>query len=94
MYMYIDFGLSWSQVATFKQALPFRPRSCQKQEDQEYPEHDDVMKWKHFFALLDLFVRGIHGHRCFPSQRPVARSFDVFYDLRLNKRLSKQSKRR
>ena len=27
----------------------------------------------------------------FPSQRPVTRSFDVFIDLRLNKRLSKQS---
>ena len=26
-----------------------------------------------------------------PSQRPVTRSFDVFFDLRLNKRLSKQS---
>ena len=28
-----------------------------------------------------------------PSQRPVTRSFDVFFDLRLNKRLSKQSRR-
>ena len=27
----------------------------------------------------------------FPAQRPVMRSFDVFFDLRLNKRLSKQS---
>ena len=27
----------------------------------------------------------------FPAQRPVARSFDVSFDLRLNKRLSKQS---
>ena len=27
----------------------------------------------------------------FPSQRPVTRSFDVFFDLRLNKRLSEQS---
>ena len=27
----------------------------------------------------------------FPSQRPVTRSFDVFFDLCLNKRLSKQS---
>ena len=27
----------------------------------------------------------------FPSQRPVTRSFDVFFDMRLNKRLSKQS---
>ena len=27
----------------------------------------------------------------FPAQRPVTRSFDVFSDLRLNERLSKQS---
>ena len=27
----------------------------------------------------------------FPARRPVTRSFDVFFDLRLNKRLSKQS---
>ena len=26
----------------------------------------------------------------FPTQRPVTRSFDIFFDLRLNKRLSKQ----
>ena len=30
----------------------------------------------------------------FPSQRPVTRSFDVFPDLCLNKRLSKQSRHR
>ena len=34
------------------------------------------------------------GHRWIPSQRPVAQSFDVFCELRLNKRLSKQSRRR
>ena len=28
----------------------------------------------------------------FPSQRPETRSFDVFFDLRLNKRLSKRSR--
>ena len=38
----------------------------------------------------------VTGHLCgvpdeFPAQRPVTRSFDVFFDLRLNKRLSKQS---
>ena len=27
----------------------------------------------------------------FPSQRPVTRSFGVFFDMRLNKRLSKQT---
>ena len=30
----------------------------------------------------------------FPSQRPVTRNIDVFFDLRLTKRLSKQSRRR
>ena len=30
----------------------------------------------------------------FPSERPVTRSFDVFFDLRLNKRLRKPSRRR
>ena len=30
----------------------------------------------------------------FPSQRPVTRSFDVFFDLCLNKRLSKQPRHR
>ena len=34
------------------------------------------------------------GLREFPSQRPVTRSFDVFFDPRLNKRLSKQSRHR
>ena len=47
--------------------------------------HDDVIKWKHFPRYWS-FVRGIHR-----SQRPVTRSFDIFFDLRLNKRLSKQS---
>ena len=40
----------------------------------------------------------VTGHLCgeftgpgeFPAQRPVTRSFDVFFDLRPNKRLSKQ----
>ena len=27
----------------------------------------------------------------FPAQRPVTRTFDIFFDLRVNKRLSKQS---
>ena len=31
------------------------------------------------------------GHRWIPAQRPVTRSFHVFFELRLNKRLSKQS---
>ena len=53
--------------------------------------HDGVIKWKHFPRYWP-FVRGnspVTGE--FPTQRPVARSFDVFFDLRLTERLSKQS---
>ena len=44
-----------------------------------------------FFALLALCTGNSPVTGEFPSQRPVTRSFDVFFDLRLNKRLSKQS---
>ena len=51
--------------------------------------------WRHqmetFSALLALCVGNSPVTGEFPSQRPVTRSFDVFFDLRLNKRLSKQS---
>ena len=53
------------------------------------------MTWRHqmepFSALLALCARNSPVTGEFPSQRPVTRSFDVFFDLRLNKRLSKQS---
>ena len=44
-----------------------------------------------FSALLALFVGNSMVTGEFPSQRPVTQSFDVFFDLRLHKRLSKQS---
>ena len=51
--------------------------------------HDDVIKWKQFPRYWP-FVRRIHRSQWIPAQRPVTRSFDVFFDLRLNKWLSKQ----
>ena len=51
--------------------------------------------WRHqmetFSTLLALCAGNSPVTGEFPAQRPVTRSFDVFYDLRLNKRLSKQS---
>ena len=55
--------------------------------------HDDVIKMETFSALLALCVGNSPVTGEFPSQRPVTRSFDVFFDLRLNKRLSKHSRR-
>ena len=54
--------------------------------------------WRHqmetFSALLALCAENSPVTGEFPSQRPVTQSFDVFFDLRLNKRLSKHSRRR
>ena len=51
--------------------------------------------WRHqmetFSALLALCAGKSPVTGKFPSQRPVTRSFDVFFDLRLNKWFSKQS---
>ena len=52
--------------------------------------HDDVIKWKNFPRYWP-FVRGIHRFPVNSPQRPVTGSFDVFFDVRLNKLLSKQS---
>ena len=54
--------------------------------------HDDVIKWKHFPRYWP-FVRGIHRPPVnLLAQRTVTRSFAVFFDLRLNKLLSEQSR--
>ena len=66
--------------------------------------HDVIMKkiletqrgtwWRHqmgtFSALLALCAGNSPVPGEFPAQRPVTRSFDVFFDLRQNKLLSKQ----
>ena len=41
-----------------------------------------------FSALLAICAGNSPVPGEFPAQRPVTRSFDVFFDLRLNKRLS------
>ena len=51
--------------------------------------------WRHQIksssALLTLCAGNSPVTGEFPSQKPLARSFDVFFDMRLNKKLSKQS---
>ena len=51
--------------------------------------------WRHqmetFSALLAICAENSPVPGEFPAQRPVTRSFGVFFDLRLNKGLSKQS---
>ena len=59
-----------------------------------YVTHWLTTWWRHqmetFSALLAICTGNSPVSGEFPAQRPVTRSFDVFFDLRLNKRLSKQ----
>ena len=56
---------------------------------------EHITWWPHqmeiFSALLAICAGNSPVPGEFPAQRPVTRSFDVFLDLRLKKRLSKQS---
>ena len=51
--------------------------------------------WRHqmetFYASLSICAGNSPVPGEFPTQRPVTRSFDILFDLRLNKRVSKQS---
>ena len=53
-----------------------------------------ISRWRHqketFSALRALCAGNSLVTGEFPAQRPVTRSFDGFFDLRLNKRLNKQ----
>ena len=59
-------------------------------------DHRDhtISWWRHqmetFSALLAICAGSSPVPGEFPAQRPATRSFDVFFDLRLNKRLRKQ----
>ena len=63
----------------------------------EQSKHENTYKswWRHqmetFSALLAICAGNSPVTGEFPAQRPVTRSFDVFFDLRLNKQLSTQS---
>ena len=58
---------------------------------KERPLHDDVIKWQHLPHYWAICAGNSPVPGEFPTQRPVMRSFDAYFDLRPNKRLSKQS---
>ena len=61
-----------------------------------FSQYDSIETWwRHQMETLSALLAFCAGNSPvtgeFPTQRPVTRSFDVFFDLRLSKRLSKQS---
>ena len=70
--------------------------SCKGLTVEQYTRHIyEFPWWRHqmetFSALLAICAGSSPVPSEFPHKWPVTRSFDVFFDLRLNKRLSKQS---
>ena len=59
-------------------------------QDRQHVFHDDVMKWKHFPRYWP-FVRRIHRSPVNSPHKGQWRGALMFFYLRLNKRLSKQS---
>ena len=59
------------------------------------PAQMQIAGWRHqmetLSALLAIYAGNSPVPGEFPTQRPVTQSFDVSFDLRLNKRLCKQS---
>ena len=64
-------------------------------DSHNHNHNPDEAWWRHqmetFSALLALCAGNSPVTSEFPVQRPATRSFDVFFDLHLHKRLSKQS---
>ena len=73
----------------------FRPQATQA---SSVPWCPVISRWRHqmetFSPLLAIFGWNSPVTGEFPSQKPVTRSFYVFFDLCLEKRLNKQSRRR
>ena len=61
--------------------------------NEAHEQKHNMALWRHqmetFSALLALCAGNSPVTGEFPAQRPVTRSFDILFDLRLNKRLSK-----
>ena len=79
------------------EALQFCRRLCTHRGDLRVSNHQmscsDMMTSSNgnIFRVAGLLCGEFTRPGEFPTQRPLTRSFDVFFDLRLNKRLRKQS---
>ena len=86
LYIVLCFQVSYTQTAPAYNYMYVHQRTWRTREAW----------WRHqmetFPALLAICAGNSPVPGEFPEQRPVTRSFDVFFDLRLNKQLSKQSR--
>ena len=101
-YLALCVVIIFSVIKFTRQAHYWQPRSGPiYARDRHLKDYLIVAWWRHMTMMTssngDIFR--VTGHLCreftgpgeFPTQRPVMRSFDIFFDLRLNKQFSKQS---
>ena len=98
---YVDFWAHW-YIKAIWQIVWSSPRSVHATTANDLSrvseQHWSKMQFRmmtssngNIFRVTGHLCGEFTGPRWFPAQRLVTRSFDVFFDLRLNKRLSKQS---
>ena len=85
----------WSLQTAYKKILPDFQIIYFMVKWKVFETHLDISWWRHqmetFSALLAICAGNSPVPGEFPAQRPLTRSFDVFFDLRLNEWLSTQS---
>ena len=89
----------YSYLIFLSYLIPGPSFDCHWSYHEEYDDCMNPLAWRRhhmetFSTLLSLFEGNPPVTDGFPSQRPVMRSFAVFFGLRLKKTLSKQSRGR
>ena len=84
-----------NEQSTLVQVIAWCHQTTSHYQSQSWPRsllpYGITRQWDNSFsALLAICAGNSPDPFGFPTQRPVTRSFDVFFDLCLNKRLSKQ----
>ena len=92
---YLQNHISVVMVVAGGGVAPFGTKAYAETTMTKFRPHSCSSWWRHqmetFSALLAICAGNSPVPGEFPTQRPVTRSFDVCFDLRPNKRLSKQS---
>ena len=87
-----DLAVNIMNMVSFEEFLSSIPPFHSKHIEVQF---NSLSWWRHQMETLSALLAICAGNSPvpgeFPTQRPVTRSFDVFFDLRLNIRLSKQS---
>ena len=83
----ISYAIPWWMETLSRDTESLQWRHNGRDDVPNHPLHDCLVN-RLFKAQIKENIKAPHHW----PQRPVTRSFDVFFDLRLNKRLSKQSR--